>query len=119
MRFQIGLKTYGSDDIWDKSEAALKLVEATGLKYSATRRGGIRRTKVEFVLRDAIGRDWQCGTLQVDLNLPERLGALRGADGEKHHPRVSGVIWSLNVSGHPYRTLCGQFTLWMAPVHKG
>ena len=79
----------GSDDIWDKSEAALKLaVEATGLKYSVNPgEGAFYGPKLEFVLRDAIGRDWQCGTLQVDLNLPERLGAFYvGADGEKHHP---------------------------------
>ena len=78
-------KRIGSDEIWDKSEAALKLaVEATGLEYTVNPgEGAFYGPKLEFVLRDAIGRDWQCGTLQVDLNLPERLGAFYvGADGE-------------------------------------
>ncbi|MCY3980531.1 MAG: threonine--tRNA ligase, partial [Alphaproteobacteria bacterium] len=70
-------KRIGSDAIWDKSEAALKAaVEATGLSYTTNPgEGAFYGPKLEFVLRDAIGRDWQCGTLQVDLNLPERLGA--------------------------------------------
>jgi Threonyl-tRNA synthetase len=82
-------KRVGSDDIWDKSEEALKIaIEATGLSYSYNPgEGAFYGPKIEFVLRDAIGRDWQCGTLQVDLNLPSRLSANYIAeDGQKHAP---------------------------------
>ena len=82
-------KRVGSDAIWDKSEAALKVaVEAAGLEYELNPgEGAFYGPKLEFVLRDAIGRDWQCGTLQVDLNLPGRLGASYiGEDGQKHQP---------------------------------
>jgi len=70
-------KRVGSDDIWDRAEAALKAASAAaGIKYTLNRgEGAFYGPKLEFVLRDAIGRDWQCGTLQVDLNMPERLGA--------------------------------------------
>ena len=67
----------GEDKVWDKAEEALlKAVKATKLEYSINKgEGAFYGPKIEFVLRDAIGRDWQCGTLQVDLNLPERLDA--------------------------------------------
>ena len=67
----------GDDAVWDKSEAAfIKAVKASKLEYSINKgEGAFYGPKIEFVLRDAIGRDWQCGTLQVDLNLPGRLGA--------------------------------------------
>jgi threonyl-tRNA synthetase len=67
----------GSDDIWDRAEAALKAASAAaGIQYTLNKgEGAFYGPKLEFVLRDAIGRDWQCGTLQVDLNMPERLGA--------------------------------------------
>jgi threonyl-tRNA synthetase len=67
----------GSDDIWDRAEAALKAASAAaGIAYTLNKgEGAFYGPKLEFVLRDAIGRDWQCGTLQVDLNMPERLGA--------------------------------------------
>jgi len=70
-------KRVGSDDIWDRAEAALKAASAAaGIEYTLNRgEGAFYGPKLEFVLRDAIGRDWQCGTLQVDLNMPERLGA--------------------------------------------
>ena len=63
--------------VWDKAEKALiSAMEATSLEYTRNPgEGAFYGPKLEFVLRDAIGRDWQCGTLQVDLNLPERLGA--------------------------------------------
>ena len=115
-------KRIGSDDIWDKSEAALKLaVEATGLKYTANPgEGAFYGPKLEFVLRDAIGRDWQCGTLQVDLNLPERLGAFYvGADGEKHHPVMlhRALFGSLErFTGILIEHYAGKLPLWMAPV---
>ena len=67
----------GEDHVWDKSEKALlKAIKETNLEYSINKgEGAFYGPKIEFVLRDAIGRDWQCGTLQVDLNLPGRLGA--------------------------------------------
>jgi threonyl-tRNA synthetase len=70
-------KRVGSDEIWDKAEAALMAASAAaGIEYSLNKgEGAFYGPKLEFVLRDAIGRDWQCGTLQVDLNMPERLGA--------------------------------------------
>jgi threonyl-tRNA synthetase len=70
-------KRIGSDGIWDRSEAALVAAcRAAGIAYSLNKgEGAFYGPKLEFVLRDAIGRDWQCGTLQVDLNMPERLGA--------------------------------------------
>ena len=71
-------KRVGDDAIWDKAEAALmQAMEATGLEYTLNPgEGAFYGPKLEFVLRDAIGRDWQCGTLQVDLNLPGRLLSL-------------------------------------------
>jgi threonyl-tRNA synthetase len=70
-------KRIGADAIWDRSEAALiAACKAAGIDYTLNRgEGAFYGPKLEFVLRDAIGRDWQCGTLQVDLNMPERLGA--------------------------------------------
>ena len=82
-------KRVGADAVWDKAEAALKrAVEAAGLSYELNPgEGAFYGPKLEYVLRDAIGRDWQCGTIQVDLNMPERLGAFYiGADGEKAVP---------------------------------
>ena len=70
-------KRVGDDNVWDKSEAALlSAIKQSKLKYTINKgEGAFYGPKIEFVLRDAIGRDWQCGTLQVDLNLPNRLGA--------------------------------------------
>jgi threonyl-tRNA synthetase len=70
-------KRVGSDAVWDRAEAALTTASrAAGIEYSLNPgEGAFYGPKLEFVLRDAIGRDWQCGTLQVDLNLPGRLGA--------------------------------------------
>src|SRR4029450_9284526 len=82
-------KRVGSDAVWDKAEAALKrAVEAAGLNYALNPgEGAFYGPKLEYVLRDAIGRDWQCGTIQVDLNMPMRLGAFYIApDGEKTVP---------------------------------
>ncbi|HCH57896.1 MAG TPA: threonine--tRNA ligase [Rhodospirillaceae bacterium] len=115
-------KRIGSDEIWDKSEAALKsAVEAAGLEYTVNPgEGAFYGPKLEFVLRDAIGRDWQCGTLQVDLNLPERLGAFYvGADGEKHHPVMlhRALFGSLErFTGILIEHYAGKLPLWMAPL---
>ena len=70
-------KRVGADEVWDRAEAALKAAAtAAGIEYTLNPgEGAFYGPKLEFVLRDAIGRDWQCGTLQVDLNLPGRLGA--------------------------------------------
>ena len=79
----------GDDEVWDQAEAALKqALETSGLEYTYNPgEGAFYGPKLEFVLRDAIGRDWQCGTHQVDLNMPARLGATYiGEDGQKHTP---------------------------------
>ena len=82
-------KRVGDDKIWDKSEAALlTAIKKSKLKYEINKGdGAFYGPKIDFVLRDAIGRDWQCGTLQVDLNLPGRLGAsFVDKDGSKKIP---------------------------------
>ncbi len=112
----------GEDEVWDRAEAALKeAVDATGLPYSQNPgEGAFYGPKLEFVLRDAIGRDWQCGTLQVDYVLPERLDASYiGEDGAKHRP----VMLHRAILGSFERFLAilienhaGRFPLWLAPV---
>ena len=115
-------KRIGSDAIWTRSEAALKAaVDATGLSYTTNPgEGAFYGPKLEFVLRDAIGRDWQCGTLQVDLNLPERLGAFYiGPDGEKHSPVMlhRALFGSLErFTGILLEHYAGKLPLWLAPV---
>lgn len=112
----------GSDETWDKAEAALKeAVEIAGLEYSPNPgEGAFYGPKLEFVLRDAIGRDWQCGTLQVDFVLPERLDATYiGEDDKRHRP----VMLHRAIIGSFERFLAiliehygGRFPLWLAPV---
>ena len=115
-------KRVGSDEIWDKSELALKkAVEATGLEYTYNPgEGAFYGPKLEFVLRDATGRDWQCGTLQVDLNMPERLGGtFIGEDGQKHHPVMlhRALFGSLErFTGILLEHYAGNLPLWLAPV---
>ena len=115
-------KRIGSDDIWDKSEAALMAaVKATGLEFTINKgEGAFYGPKLEFVLRDAIGRDWQCGTLQVDLNLPERLGAFYiGPDGDKRPPVMlhRALFGSLErFTGILLEHYAGKLPLWLAPV---
>jgi threonyl-tRNA synthetase len=115
-------KRVGSDDVWDKAEAALKrAVEAAGLQYEFNPgEGAFYGPKLEYVLRDAIGRDWQCGTIQVDLNMPMRLGAFYiGPDGEKTVPVMihRAMFGSLErftailIEHH-----AGHLPLWLAPV---
>ena len=81
----------GSDEVWDRAEAALRnAVDAAGLSYTLNPgEGAFYGPKLEFVLRDALGRDWQCGTLQLDFVLPERLDASYvGEDGGRHRPAM-------------------------------
>ena len=112
----------GSDDIWDKSEKALRTaMEATGLEYTVNPgEGAFYGPKLEFVLRDAIGREWQCGTLQVDLNMPERLGGTFIAeDGKKYHPVMlhRALFGSLErFTGILLEHYAGNLPLWLSPV---
>ena len=112
----------GSDEIWDKSEKALRTaMEATGLDYTVNPgEGAFYGPKLEFVLRDAIGREWQCGTLQVDLNMPERLGGTFIAeDGRKYHPVMlhRALFGSLErFTGILLEHYAGNLPLWLSPV---
>ncbi len=112
----------GDDAVWDKSEAALMhALEATGLPYGVNPgEGAFYGPKLEFVLRDAIGRDWQCGTLQVDFNLPERFDAgYIGEDGERRRPVMlhRALFGSLErFTGILIEHYAGAFPLWLAPV---
>jgi threonyl-tRNA synthetase len=121
-------KRVGTDAMWDHAEDVLRRI----LKQIEQESGGRVKTginpgegtfygpKFEYVMRDAIGRDWQCGTTQVDFNLPERFGAFYiGADGEKHVP----VMIHRAICGSMERFLgiliehhAGHFPLWLAPV---
>lgn len=115
-------KRVGSDDIWDAAENALLMAaEATGLEYTLNPgEGAFYGPKLEFVLRDAIGRDWQCGTLQVDLNLPERLGAKYvGEDGQKHTPVMlhRALFGSLErFIGILLEHYAGALPFWLTPL---
>jgi threonyl-tRNA synthetase len=115
-------KRVGSDEVWDKAEAALKrAVEAAGLTYELNPgEGAFYGPKLEYVLRDAIGRDWQCGTIQVDLNLPGRLGAFYIApDGEKTVPVMihRAMFGSLErFTGILIEHYAGHLPLWLAPT---
>ena len=112
----------GSDETWDKAEAALEAgALATGLSFTLNPgEGAFYGPKLEFVLRDTIGRDWQCGTLQLDFVLPERLDASYiGEDGSKHRP----VMLHRAILGTFERFMAiliehyaGKFPLWLAPV---
>ena len=112
----------GDDKVWDKSEAALlKAVKATKLEYSINKgEGAFYGPKIEFVLRDAIGRDWQCGTLQVDLNLPERLGASYvDKDGSKKVPVMlhRALFGSLErFIGILIENYAGKLPFWISPL---
>jgi threonyl-tRNA synthetase len=112
----------GSDEIWNKAEAALKeATETAGLAYTLNPgEGAFYGPKLEFVLRDSIGRDWQCGTLQVDFNTPDRLGASYIAeDGAKHAPVMlhRAILGSMErFIGVLIEHYAGKFPLWLAPV---
>jgi threonyl-tRNA synthetase len=115
-------KRVGDDAVWDRAEAALKeAAKAAGIEYSFNPgEGAFYGPKLEFVLRDAIGRDWQCGTLQVDLNLPGRLGAHYIDDHSQRRPPVMlhrAIFGSLErffailLEHH-----AGKLPAWLAPV---
>ena len=111
----------GSDDVWDRSETALKTAtEAAGCDFSLNPgEGAFYGPKLEFVLTDAIGRDWQCGTLQVDFVLPERLDATYiGTDGAKHRPVMlhRAVLGSFErFIGILIEEHAGRLPFWLAP----
>lgn len=111
----------GADEVWDKSEHALRAAtEAAGYSYEENPgEGAFYGPKLEFVLTDAIGRDWQCGTLQVDFVLPERLDATYiGADGAKHRPVMlhRAVLGSFErFIGILIENFAGRLPLWLAP----
>jgi threonyl-tRNA synthetase len=112
----------GSDAVWDKLEGALKnALESMQLEYKLfPGEGAFYGPKLEFVLRDAIGRDWQCGTLQVDMNLPERFDiSYVGEDGERHRPVMlhRALFGSLErFFGILVEHYEGKFPPWLAPV---
>ncbi len=112
----------GDDAVWDQAEAALKTaLDSSGLDYTYNPgEGAFYGPKLEFVLRDAIGRDWQCGTHQVDLNLPARLGATYiGEDGQKHTPVLlhRAMFGSLErFIGILLEHHAGNLPLWLAPT---
>mgnify|MGYP001292657581 FL=1 len=112
----------GDDSIWDKAESALsKAAKATGLPFDENKGdGAFYGPKLDFYLHDAIGRVWQCGTLQVDFNLPNRLGASYvGEDNNKHIPVMlhRAILGSLErFLGILIENYEGKFPLWLSPV---
>jgi threonyl-tRNA synthetase len=115
-------KRIGDDAVWDKAEAALKqALEASGRPWTLNKgEGAFYGPKLEYVLRDAIGRDWQCGTIQVDLNLPGRLGAFYI---DEHSNKVTPVMLHRAMFGSLERFTgiliehyAGHFPLWLAPT---
>ncbi len=112
----------GEDKVWDKAEASLlEAVKATKLEYSINKgEGAFYGPKIEFVLRDAIGRDWQCGTVQVDLNLPGRLDATYvDRDGTKKVPVMlhRALFGSLErFIGILIENYAGKFPFWISPL---
>ena len=112
----------GADDIWDKAEnALLNASKATGIPFDINSGdGAFYGPKLDFYLHDAIGRKWQCGTLQVDFNMPGRLGASYvGEDNEKHTPVMlhRAILGSLErFTGILIEHYEGKFPLWLAPI---
>jgi threonyl-tRNA synthetase len=115
-------KRIGDDAVWDKAEAALMAaLEASGRPWTLNKgEGAFYGPKLEYVLRDAIGRDWQCGTVQVDLNLPGRLGAFYIDD---HSNKVTPVMLHRAMFGSLERFTgiliehyAGHFPLWLSPL---
>jgi threonyl-tRNA synthetase len=114
-------KRIGSDESWDLSEGALRTaLDRAGHDYTIFEgEGAFYGPKLEYVLRDAIGRDWQCGTLQVDFNLPERFGTTYVTqDGAKEHPVMlhRALFGSLErFTGILIENFAGKLPLWLAP----
>ncbi len=114
-------KRVGDDSVWDKSETALlSAIKKSKLEYTINKgEGAFYGPKIEFVLRDAIGRDWQCGTLQVDLNLPNRLGAtFIDKDGTKKVPVMlhRALFGSLErFIGILIENYAGKLPFWLSP----
>jgi threonyl-tRNA synthetase len=112
----------GSDAVWDKAEKSLEdSTRAAGLAFELNPgEGAFYGPKLEFVLRDSIGRDWQCGTLQVDFNTAERLGASYIAQDGNRHPPVMlhrAIVGSLErFIGVLIEHHAGKFPLWLAPI---
>ncbi|HEY2131665.1 MAG TPA: threonine--tRNA ligase, partial [Acetobacteraceae bacterium] len=112
----------GTDEVWDRAEAVLKAAcDAAGVNYDNNPgEGAFYGPKLEFVLRDAIGRDWQCGTLQVDFNIPERLGAQYVTEeGTRKVPVMlhRAILGSFErFLGILIEQYAGRFPLWLAPV---
>ncbi len=115
-------KRVGKDEVWDTAEKALmEAATAAGLEYTLNPGdGAFYGPKLEFVLRDTIGRDWQCGTLQVDFVLPERLDATYiGEDGEKHRPIMlhRAIFGSFErFIGVLIEHYAGKFPVWLSPI---
>jgi len=115
-------KRVGEDKIWDKSEKALlKAVKEAGVEYTISKgEGAFYGPKIDFVLKDAINREWQCGTVQVDFNLPERLNAnYINEKGEKQKPVLihRAVFGSLErFLGILIEHYNGKFPFWLAPT---
>ena len=125
--FKINLSTrpeirVGSDLIWDKAEKALEdAIDKLNLNYEISAGdGAFYGPKLDFVLTDAIDREWQCGTLQLDFNLPERLDAKYvGEDGEKHQPVMMhrAILGSVErFIGILIEEYDGNFPIWLAPI---
>ena len=114
-------KRVGEDNVWDKSEKALlSAIKQSKLEYTVNKgEGAFYGPKIEFVLRDAIGRDWQCGTLQIDLNLPARLGASYvDKDGSKKIPVMlhRALFGSLErFIGILIENYAGKLPFWLSP----
>lgn len=115
-------KRTGTDADWDLAEELLqKATKEVGLEFTINKgEGAFYGPKLEFVLKDKLGRDWQCGTLQVDFQLPQKLGAFYvGEDGEKHHPIMlhRAVLGSIErFIGILLENYGGWLPLWLAPV---
>jgi threonyl-tRNA synthetase len=114
-------KRVGADDVWDRAETSLlKALEACGKPWAVNKgEGAFYGPKLEYVLRDAIGREWQCGTIQVDLNLPGRLGAFYI---DEHSNKVTPVMLHRALFGSLERFTgiliehyAGHFPLWLSP----
>jgi len=112
----------GSDEIWDKAEAALiESLNASGCEYEISPgEGAFYGPKIEYTLKDAIGRQWQCGTIQVDFSMPERLDAeYVGVDGARHRPVMlhRAIVGSLErFIGILIEESAGALPVWLAPV---